>query len=75
MSQTTLFLLSFPNWWVSVLYSVVHLQKFCCATLQFTVLNRELYQKPDFMVIQLIITPFISYNCKNCAVNKYQAQW
>ena len=48
--------------WESVLYSVVRLQKFSGATLQFTDLNLELYQKLDFIAFELIIAQFISYN-------------
>ena len=60
--------------WESVLYSVVRLQKCSGATLQFTDLNPELYQKLDFMVCQLIIAQFISRTtAKNWTVNKYQA--
>ena len=46
------------------LYSaVVRLQTFSgTRALQFTVMNPELYQKLDFMVFQLIIAHFISYN-------------
>ena len=50
--------------WEGVLYSVVRLQKFSGATLQFTDLNLELYQKLDFMAFELIIAQFISYNCE-----------
>ena len=48
--------------WEGVLYSVVRLQKFSGATLQFTDLNLELYQKFDFMAFELIIAQFISFN-------------
>ena len=41
--------------WKGVLYSVVRLQKFSVATLQFAVLNLKLYQKLDFIVFQLVI--------------------
>lgn len=46
--------------WEGVLCSVVRLQKFSGATLQFTALNPKLHQRLDFMVFQLIIPPFIS---------------
>ena len=58
--------------WEGVLYSVVRLQGFNDATLQFAVLNPELNQKLDFIAFQLIIAQFISYNSTNCTVNKHQ---
>ena len=56
--------------WEGVLYSVVRLQKFSGASLQFTVLNPKLYQKLNFMVFQFIIANLSTTNAKNRAVNK-----
>ena len=58
--------------WKGVLYSVVRLQKCSGATLHFTVLNPELYQKLDFMVFQLITANLSTTSMKNRAVNKHQ---
>ena len=61
--------------WEGVLYSVVRLQKFNGATLQFTVLNPELYQKLDFMVFQLVIGNLSATTVNNFCTVKKNIKW